>query len=401
MKSLAQILSLPLVFSVLSVTAADWPNWRGPTHDGVTAETGWSSQWPAEGPPQLWKTSVGTGFASVSVSNGKVFTVGNKANTDTIFCLDANTGKVIWKYSYPCPLTPNLYEGGPSATPTVDGGHVFAFSKGGDLFCLTTDAGKVVWEKHLGAEGKVEAPGWGFASSPIPFGNLLILNAGPLGMAVNKDSGQVVWSSDGPGAGYSSAVPCQVNGVSAFLMLFGAEVAALETATGKPLWRQPWKTDYDLNIADAVIAGSRAFISSDYGHGSAALQLADGSTLWKNQAIGNHIQSCVLLDGYIYGVDGNVGGGSDSLKCLDLATGDVKWTQEDWNGSLIIADKKIIALTSKGELLVANASPEGFHPISRAQVLGGKCWTSPVLANGRIYCRNARGDLVCLDVKQK
>jgi outer membrane protein assembly factor BamB len=294
-----------------------------------------------------------------------------------------------------------MYEGGPSATPTVDGDHVFTFSKGGDLFCLTADAGQVVWEKHLAAEGRVAPPTWGFAGSPLVVGRLLVLDAGPLGMAVNKDSGQVAWSSEGAGAGYSSPVPCLAGGVSAVAILLGSEVAALDVSNGKPLWRQPWKTDYDINAADVVIGGSQVFASSDYGHGAAVWGLGDGALVWHNQALCNHIQSSVLLDGYIYGVDGNVLLGSSSLKCLALASGAVQWTQAHWNGSLIIADKKILALSDKGELIVARADAAGFTPISRAQALGGKCWTAPVLANGHIYCRNARGDLACLDVKPK
>jgi outer membrane protein assembly factor BamB len=399
MKNFLSILSVAA--SVLSVRAGDWPNWRGPNHDGVSSETGWSTQWPADGPSQLWKASVGTGFASVSVRGNRVYTIGNQNNTDSVFCLDADTGKVVWKYSYACALNPTMYEGGPSATPTLDANHVFTFSKNGDLFCLTADAGAVVWEKHLIADGKVTAPTWGFAGSPLTVGDLLILDAGPLGMAVNKNSGQVVWSSDGAGAGYSSPVPCTVGGAPAVAILLGAEVAALDVPSGKPLWRQPWKTDYDINAADVVLAAPQLFVSADYGHGSALLRLNDGATVWQNQVLCNHIQSSVLLDGYIYGVDGNVLVGSSSLKCLELATGAVKWSQSPWNGSLIIADKKIIALSDKGELIVASATSTGFSPISRAQVLGGKCWTSPVLANGRIYCRNARGDLACLDVKQK
>jgi len=394
-----------LILSILSplapTHAADWPNFRGPSHNGISSESDFQTQWPADGPPVLWKASVGTGFASVSVSAGRLYTVGNHSDTDTIYCLDAETGRTLWIHTYPCPLTPNLYEGGPSATPTIDGSRVFTLSKQGDLLCLAADSGQVLWQKSIASDFNVEPPGWGFAGSPLISGDLLILNAGPLGLAVNKNTGALAWSSTGPGAGYSSAVPCQVAAAPAVALFFAHEVAALDPATGHPLWRHPWKTDYDLNIADPVLAGSRLFVSSDYGHGCALLNLNDGSEVWASKALGNHISSCIIVDGFVYGVDGNVGGAQ--LKCLDLANGSVKWTYPGLGaGSLILAaGHKIIALSDKGVLMVADASPAGFNPISQAQILGGKCWTSPVLANGRIYCRNARGDLACLDVKRK
>jgi outer membrane protein assembly factor BamB len=145
------------------------------------------------------------------------------------------------------------------------------------------------------------------------------------------------------------------------------------------------------------------FLSSGYGHGSALLDIRNKqpSVLWENKEFRNHINSSVLWQGYLYGVD-DISNTKYELKCISLDTGDLKWSEPKFGkGSLIIADGKIIGLSDKGELMVAEASPKEFKPISHAQVLGGKCWTTPILANGRIYCRNAKGDLVCLDVSGK
>src|SRR5690606_14448176 len=134
-----KVLSFALLSSWLCSTtlyASDWYRWRGPDLNGISKETDWLAQWPAEGPKQLWKANVGTGFSSVSVSEGRVYTMGNENDTDTVYCLDAKTGKEIWKHSYPCPLDPNVYEGGPNATPILDGKNVFTLSRKGDLFCL-------------------------------------------------------------------------------------------------------------------------------------------------------------------------------------------------------------------------------------------------------------------------
>ena len=391
---------LLFLLSTTTALASDWPNYRGPNHNGVSTETGWTAQWPADGPPVLWKTSVGTGFASVSVSGKRAFTMGNTADTDTVYCLDTDTGKTLWKYSYPCPLSPSMYEGGPSATPTVDGDRVYTLSKTGDLFCLTLDSGKVLWKKSLQSDAGVSPPIWGFSCSPLVDNDLLILDAGDLGLALKKDSGQIAWNSKGGGGSYSSAVPCAVAGAPAVVMVTASGLAAVNAADGKPIWLFPWKTSYDINAADAIVLdGARAFISSGYAHGDALVHLDTGAVIWEKKSLSNHINASVALDGYVYGPDGNMG--SAKFTCVDLATGDPKWKYADANaGALIIVDTKIIALSDKGELLIANATPSGFTPLTRAQVLGGKCWTAPTLANGHLYVRNAKGDLACLNVKK-
>src|SRR5688572_2957474 len=142
-------LSLTVCLLATALRADDWPRWRGPDLNGVSRETGWTTSWPKEGPKQLWKAEVGIGFSGVTVAEGRVFTMGNENETDTVFCFDEKSGKLVWKHSYPCPLDPKYYEGGPGASPTVDGARVFTLSKRGHLFCFDAGTGKVVWQKNL------------------------------------------------------------------------------------------------------------------------------------------------------------------------------------------------------------------------------------------------------------
>ncbi|MEK7706606.1 MAG: alcohol dehydrogenase, partial [Verrucomicrobiota bacterium] len=153
----------------------------------------------------------------------------------------------------------------------------------------------------------------------------------------------------------------------------------------------------------ARISGGRIFVSSGYDHGGALIDVSGGKPklAWENKNMRNHFNSCVLLSGFLYGFDGDAGKPTTTLKCLELTTGEVKWEEKTGVGGLMAADGKLIVLTEKGELMVVAATPDGFKPISRAQALGGKCWTTPALANGQIFCRNAKGDLVCLDVSGK
>src|SRR5581483_9513255 len=190
-------IGIPMLLPCPAARAADWFRWRGPDLNGISKETGWLAKWPDEGPKQLWKASVGTGFSSMSVSHGHLYTMGNDGkDTDTVFCFDAVTGADVWKYSYPCALDPKFYEGGTSSTPIVDGDRVYTLSRKGDLFCLNAANGHVVWSKNVHSDFGNEIPTWGFAGSPLVEGDLLILNVGTAGTALDKKTGKVIWHSD-------------------------------------------------------------------------------------------------------------------------------------------------------------------------------------------------------------
>jgi outer membrane protein assembly factor BamB len=398
--SLARAVLVCSVLGLLNVSGADWPWWRGPERNGISRERGWSAQWPGGGPKVLWKASVGVGFSSLAVSGGRVFTLGYANNADTVWCLDEKTGAVRWKFSYPAKLDANFYEGGPSATPTVAGEQVYTLSKRGVLLCLEAATGRLVWSNNVMETLQAEKPTWGFAGSVVVDGDLCLLNAGSSGAAFEKETGKLRWFSGTDAAGYSTPVPFDLNGERVMALCLKQDIALVRVRDGHVLWRHPWKTEWDVNAADPILTDGRLFISSGYNHGGALLDIR-GETprvLWENKNMRNHFNPCVLLDGYLYGIDGDANRPDTGLKCVSLADGSARWGQKTGMGGLIAADGKLIVMSEKGELIVAAASPEGFKPLARAQVLGGKCWTTPVLANGKIYCRNAQGNVVCLDV---
>ncbi len=396
------IINVSIAFLLASPVAADdWPRWRGPNLDGVSQETGWLADWPEKGPAVAWKASVGTGFSSVTLSRGRLYTMGNRENTDTVYCLDAATGGQIWTHSYRSPLEERLFEGGPTSTPTVDGERVYTLSRQGDLFCFDAATGKVGWSKNIAEEAGVRVPGWGFAGSVLVHGELLVLNVGEAGTAVEKTSGKIVWTSADRDAGYNTPVPVRRGDRWFVVIASGRFYHLVDLKTGKELWRHRWLVRFGCNAADPVVDGNRVFISSGYNRGAALLEIAgdEPAVVWANKDMQNQFSSCVLIDGHLYGIDGNTHSAT-SLKCMEFASGKVKWAHP-WKGmgSLTAAGGKLIVLGEQGELIVAGASPEEFKPSARAKVLGGKCWTVPVLARGRIYCRNAGGELVCVDVR--
>jgi len=384
--------------------AADWPNWRGPSHNGISTEKGWDPGRIKAGVKPLWRASVGIGFSTVSVSDGLVYAMGNTGtkskdasqHKDIIYCFDAETGKEIWKYAYPQQLDPKYYEGGTLASPTVSNGKVYTISKDGKAFCLDAKTGKEIWHKNFLEDLGYKRTTWGFSGSPLIIDTMVIYNVGAKGVALDRNDGNVIWENGKDPGGYATAVPFMI-GQQQCIALFGSrDIIVLVASTGKELWRFPWPTKYDVNASDPIIVDGKVFISSGYGTGCALLRLEGEviTEIWRNKNMRNKMNGSVLWEGNIYGVD--EGG---ELRCLDFETGQPVWTQGGFGlGSLMIADGKLIVMAENGNLVIAEAIPDGYKVISEAHILSPRCWTVPVLANGRIYVRNAGGDLVCLDV---
>ncbi len=380
---------------------ADWPCYRGPSHNGISQETDWNCNWPPAGPKVLWRKSIGIGFSTSAVAAGRVYNMGNgDKKTDTVYCFDAATGRELWKHSYPCPLLPNSYEGGTLSTPTVDAGKVYTLSKIGDLFCLDAAAGKVLWHKQLNKEMGFALPTWHFSSSALIAGDMLLLNMGSAGLALNKNTGDRLWQSTAGKCGYATPVPFELEGQPCLAIMGEVTLFVVRQADGRQLWKYPWKTMYEINAADPVVIGNRMLITSGYRHGCALLEFnaAGAKRLWENKAMSMQINCPVVREGFAYGFDENV------FKCVQLQDGKQQWEEESLGkGALMMsADGRLIIMSEGGELVIAKANPQKFDVVARAAILPKtKCWTSPVLANGRIYARNAAGNFVCVDVGSK
>lgn len=396
------VIMLTCAFSVTSL-AEDWYQWRGPNRDGISNEKGWSSTWPTSGPKKLWEKSLGVGYATVAVSNGRVYTMGNVDKTDTVYCFNADTGAEIWKHSYPC-ATESGGHPGPASTPTVDGEEVYTLSREGDLYCFNKASGDVVWHKNVKDFG-AKSPNWDYACSPLILGDMIVIDAG-MALALDKSNGNLIWNTKdygkswdikAQGGGYSSPFAFELDGVQRLAVFNSSGLVILDPKNGKELSIHPWRTDWNVNAAIPIVSRDKVFISSGYNVGCALLQM-DGNNLsvvWQNKNMRNQLNSCVLWEGHLYGFD------DKQLRCLDWETGDVKWTKKGLGkGSLMIADGKLIIMSDKGQLVIAEASPDSFNELASAKVLSGLCWTVPVLSGGKIYCRSHPGVLVCLDVSK-
>jgi outer membrane protein assembly factor BamB len=403
-------MSLPIrslflfLFILLAAPAvADETKWRGPLGTGVyPAETSWSFRWSAEGPKELWRVEVGLGYSGIAVSDGHAYTVGNIKGEDVIFCLDANTGGIVWKTGYPQELVPVYNPGGPNAPPAIDGKWLYTFSKQGLLSCFDKGDATLRWRVDLIAEAKAKMPTWGFSSCPIILGDRLFLNANEHGIALDKNNGKILWNSPSDSCGYAAAVPMTCRNEPALAILGTRALFVVRQSDGTPLWDIDWPTKMGENSADPIPFENKLYVSTWWGMGAAVFDPNKDTKepLWRNSEFQNHIAAPILYQGHFYGFDGPVHRKLEpgALRCVDAGSGKTVWSKDGLKGSLIIANEKLIILTNDGQLIIADATSDGYLERSRHSGLGKRTWHPPVLYQGRVYIRDADGTATCLDL---
>ena len=389
--------------AAFSAAAEDWPNFRGPRHNGISKETDWRKDWSGSPPPVAWRAEVGIGFSSFAVAKGRALTIGHIDGEEVVFCLDEATGKKLWTHRFPSELGAKFYIGGPGSTPSVnpESGLVYVLGKWGEVFCLRLADGAVQWSRRLAKEEKLLTPDWAFSGSPLLLGDLAVLNLGKAGLALNQKTGDTVWRSQGGECGYSTPVPYQFDGKQMVALSSEEAYSGVDARTGKIQWSIPWHTQYGVNAADPIFLKNRVFVSSGYNKGSGLFALGDDQprSLWKQRLFRAQQNAPVRIGGFLYGFDGN-NNSRAKIKCVDWKTGEVLWEEESFGyGALSAAGRDLIIISAKGRLAIAEASPKEFRLTSSMQVLGPDCWTAPVLSNGRIFCRNSHGNVVVLDVR--
>jgi outer membrane protein assembly factor BamB len=376
----------------------DWAYWRGPNGNGISPERSWRSEAVAGKPKILWQKTLGNGWSAVSVKGDRAYTMGNINEEDIVYCLDANTGREKWRHVYAC--DDGNYSG-PRATPVIDDGSVYTLSRAGHVFCLDAVTGIVKWRRDVVEDLGAKILRWGLASSPVVADGNVLLNVGRRGMALDKKTGQTVWDS-GPALGnYAALVPARVAGKPTILTFGEKAIYGVDPANGRERWSVEWITKYDINAADPLPMGDKVWISSGYGRGCALLDCSTSrpKIVWENKNVCAHFSSPILHDGYIYAINGNTGR-KCQLVCQVPKTGKVAWSKEVGFASMILAGDRLIVFNEKGTLRVVAASPKGYRELARADnLLPPKCWTAPTLSRSRLYLRNSKGSVVCLDLK--
>lgn len=407
MKKTVQLL---LVIGLLGWSAApaggEWPQWRGSNRDGVSGESGLLKQWPAEGPPLVWKTSVaGQGYSSLSMSGGRIFTQGARGDREFVIAIDVATGKLLWETVSGRRFGNNRGDG-PRGTPTLDGDRLYALGANGDLSCLEVSTGRKIWAVNLLEEFGGSNTRWGISESPLVLGDRVLVNAGgPEAsiVALNKMDGSLIWKSQSDKAGYSSAVPLEINGVTQAIFFTGIRALGVDVEDGRLLWEYQKVSNRTANIATPIVRGNRVFISSDYGTGCVLLELksnGNGITaeeIYFNQNMKNHHSSSILVGDVLYGYSSAI------LTALRFDTGEVLWKNRSvGKGSLVYAEGHLYCFSENGVVGLVEASPEGYREKGRFSIPQGALpsWSHPVVSDGRLYLRD-QDDLYCFDIREK
>lgn len=400
-RSILAVLALAAAALTLTAAAADWPQYRGLERDGHSPERGVARAWPSGGPPVLWRQSLGEGYSGIAVADGRVYTLYGRGGDELALCLDAATGEEVWRFR----LGANRRDGqggGPRSTPTVAGRQVFVLGASGHLYALDAATGTKRWGHDLVEEFGARIPQWGASTSPLVEDGLVLVDVGGRRghslMAFEAATGKVRWARGDDKAGYSSPLAVTAAGVRQVLFFTGTALVSIDPATGGELWRYPWRTSYDVNAAMPVfVPPDRVFLSSGYGVGAALLEITRGEDgvgyreVWRSRVMQNHFNSSVLVGDHLYGFDNAI------LTCVDARTGEQRWQERGGfsKGSLLYADGHLFILGERGTLALAEATPEGYREKARAQVLEGKTWTMPTLADGRLFVRS-ESELVAL-----
>ena len=393
-----------LFLTIGAAHSADWPHWLGPNRNGASPETGLLTTWPSDGPKVLWTAKGGDGYSSIAVANGRAITHVQRGGKEIVVALDAIKGTELWQTPI-ADAYKNSYGNGPRSTPTIEGEFVYVTSVSGPIACLNVRDGKIVWQHDLFKDFGSKNLNWGVAASMTIEGELALAIPGAKGAGVaafDKKTGKLVWKLGDDKAGYATPIAVTVGGQRQIIFFTASGLLAVSPA-GKELWRVAWTTEYDCNIATPLVIGDKLFVSSGEEVGCALFQLkTEGppDVVWESKgaksSMLNYWANTVMHDGHLYGFSGEFSKRID-LRCVDLATGKVKWSQDGFGkGSVTLADGHLFITTKKGDLVLVRATPERFDEKARVTVLGENR-TVGTIANKRLYLRD-KEKIVCLDI---
>ena len=393
--------------------ANDWPQYNGSAGDRTSTETIGQINWSSSAPPTpVWNVPLNKGFSSFSVVGGKAFTLVSRLDGSTLkeYCvaLDASTGVEVWAV----PMGPASYDSGagtgdgPRSTPTCDGQRVYAYDAYLHLYCLNATNGNTLWDKDIHSDYAGPYIPWQNASSPLLEGEMIVVagggGAGQSLLAFDRMDGHLLWKSLDEGLSHATPVAATIQGVRQIVCIMESGLIAVSVNNGAELWRYnlSWNTSI---AASPVVWGNYVYCSASYGAGAYLCQIAKNGDQWTatqvwHNALVSYWSTPVCHNGYLYGLFGS--GTSTPLKCVDMATGNEKWSHAGLGqGGLMLVDSKLVVLAEDGRIVVVEATPDAYTEVARADMLTGKCWSSPILSDNRIYARSTTQG-VCFELSE-
>ncbi len=412
--------------------ADDWPQWRGPSRDGVWHETGIVEKFDTPRLDHVWRTELGSGYCGPTVADGRVYVMDrllSPKQVERVHCFNAKTGKNLWTHRYDCSYSGVQYDAGPRASVTIHDGRAYALGTMGHLHCLDATSGKVLFSRDLNTEYRIRMPVWGISAAPLIEKNLLILHIGgedgACVLALDRKTGKEVWRALDDGASYSAPIVIEQAGKRVLVVYTADNVVGLDPQSGAVHWKQPFPpTRMAIGISTPVLHGDLLFLTNFF-DGSLLLKLRQDelavTKVWQRAGPSEQetdslhsIISTPYLDGdHIYGVDSY-----GELRCLRLDNGDRVWESLDavpkarWATIHFVKNRdNVWMFNEKGELIIATLSPEGFQEKSRAFLIeptrdqlpsrrGGVAWSHPAFANRHVFARSDK-ELVCASLAKK
>jgi outer membrane protein assembly factor BamB len=407
------LLAVAFAWIAFPAMAVDWPQWRGPRRDGLSAETGLLSEWPAEGPKLVWQVKeIDNGYSTPSIVGDRIYLLSNKGMEDEfVQALSAEDGKQLWtvRIGNVGPNQGPQYPGARS-TPTIDGEAIYALGSDGDLACLELSDGKVRWQKNLRSDFGGEPGNWAYSESPLVDGDAVVCTPGGKDatiVALNKATGEVLWKcalEEGDDAAYASAIVVNAGGLKQYVQFLQKGLVGVDSKTGKFLWRyENTAKGSPANIPTPVAHDAFVYSASGRGGGglvelAASADTVDVTEKYFSAKLPTSIGGAVHVGDYLYGTN------SSGMLCVDFATGDAKWQDRSIGpGSVCYAEGRIYVHGENGDVALVEASPDEYRELGRFTPPDqpdrgrAKAWAYPVVANGRLYIRDL-GTLWCYDV---
>lgn len=385
---------------------ADWTNWRGVNFEGKSATKGIKTDW-SNGLEKVWhlnylcQDKATAAWSAPIIQGNRLVVPGRDEKNDLIFCINTDTGDLIWKGSYEAEAA-SSHGPGSRATPFISEDKVYTFGRSGDLVCWQLVDGKLLWRKNVKEVGGVE-PTWGYSTTPLVQDNMVIVQGGgtALVVAYDKLTGDLLWKSMEGEAGYAAAIPMIIENEAKLLIYQATGLTCLNAVDGKPLWTAPWPTEYGVNATTPIVFNDIIFHTSGYKMGCEALKVTkDGYTvLWKNNLMEAQHSDPILIDGYLYGYSGESSRNNGLFKCIELESGKQMWsTDQIGQGTTTFADGHLICQDIKGNIFLVKPTPSEFVKVgeirSAIEDVKNPAWTVPVVANGKLYLRYLQ-QLVC------
>ncbi|MFO7998910.1 MAG: PQQ-binding-like beta-propeller repeat protein [Bacteroidales bacterium] len=389
--TLSVLLHIPLV--VGNNPASDWPQFRGSLRNGSSPVSPQAVEWPENGPKLIWKQDIGSGFSEVLVSGSELFTMfAEKTDSITgweyLAAYDAQTGEELWRAQLDSVfIDVDNWGDGPRSTPFLDQDHLYCFTGFGKLMSVSRDNGAIGWSVDFIEAFGSTLPRWGYSSSPVVMGNLVMIETGGdqdrAFAAFNKHTGELVWAAGTGPAMYSSAIIAEIGGQTQIIHPNGRNLFSFDE-NGDSLWTYTMPIGSPM-ASPLFIPPDKIFVSANNGVGGFMVKVTGQvvEEVFNTSAMKNDWSSSVYHDGHIYGFH------LASLQCISVEDGKRLWGKRGLGkGSLILIGDKLLALSDLGVLTMLEASPQGYIEMGSVEAIEGRSWTAPSYANGRIYVRN-------------